>query len=104
MATTNAEMGRPAERPANSVLASGRETPIRLPPWRRGLSDYLARRSRPESEEPQPRRRRTSRRQPALERWVRPKDEPTDDEEGAPPEEEDGERDHGRGSAGEDAA
>jgi dTDP-4-dehydrorhamnose reductase len=66
MATTSDEMGRLAERPANSVLASGRETPIRLPPWRRGLSDYLARRSRPASEEARPRRRRTSRRQPVL--------------------------------------
>jgi hypothetical protein len=59
-------MGYPAERPANSVLASGRETPIRLPPWRRGLSDYLARRKRAGSEEPQRRRSRSSRRQPAL--------------------------------------
>jgi dTDP-4-dehydrorhamnose reductase len=103
MATTSAEMGRPAERPANSVLASGRETPIRLPPWRRGLSDYLARRSRPESEEPQPRRRRTSRRQPVLDLRARKDEVSGEDGDGAPPEEAAGE-DSDRHSAGEDAA
>jgi dTDP-4-dehydrorhamnose reductase len=35
-------MNRKAKRPANSALASARETPIVLPPWQRGLSDYLA--------------------------------------------------------------
>jgi dTDP-4-dehydrorhamnose reductase len=79
MATTSEEMGRPAKRPANSVLASGRETPIRLPPWRRGLSDYLTRRARPESEGP--RRRRGSRRQPVLD--LRAREEGADGEEQA---------------------
>jgi dTDP-4-dehydrorhamnose reductase len=102
MATTSDEMARPAERPANSVLASGRETPIRLPPWRRGLSDYLARRQRPGAEEPQPRRRRSSRRQPALDLRARDRETP-EDAQGAPPEETSGEG-QGRGSAGEDAA
>ena len=37
-------MERPAKRPANSVLVSRRSAPIKLPPWQRGLSDYLARR------------------------------------------------------------
>jgi hypothetical protein len=80
MATTSDEMGRLAERPANSVLASGRETPIRLPPWRRGLSDYLARRRRPASEEPRPRRRRTSRRQPVLDPRARGEEIPGEEQ------------------------
>ena len=50
-------MERPAKRPANSVLASGREVPIELPDWQRGLADYLARREQPEPEEPRPQRR-----------------------------------------------
>jgi hypothetical protein len=79
MATTSDEMGLPAKRPANSVLASGRETPIRLPPWRRGLSDYLARRKRVGTEEPQPRRSRSSRRQPALD--LRAREEEASDPE-----------------------
>jgi dTDP-4-dehydrorhamnose reductase len=107
MATTSDEMGRPAERPANSVLASGRETPIRLPPWRRGLSDYLARRERPESE--QPRRSRSSRRQPALDLRSREEDAFGDEQgeavdEGAPIEEGSAGEGEGRASSGEDAA
>ncbi len=109
MATTSDEMGRPAERPANSVLASGRETPIRLPPWRRGLSDYLARRERPESE--QPRRSRSSRRQPALDLRAREEGpigdeqgEGVENEGGAPIEEGSAGEGEGRASSGEDAA
>jgi dTDP-4-dehydrorhamnose reductase len=104
MATTSDEMARAAERPANSVLASGRETPIRLPPWRRGLSDYLARRKRPEAEEPQPRRRRSSRRQPALDLRA-PVEEPSDEEQRDATEEQDATGEgQGRASAGEGAA
>jgi hypothetical protein len=65
LATTTDMMERPATRPANSVLASGRETPIVLPEWKRGLSEYLARREQPEPE-PKQRRRSSSRRQPVL--------------------------------------
>ena len=43
MSSTTDMMARPAERPANSVLASGREVPIQLPDWKRGLADYLKR-------------------------------------------------------------
>ena len=71
MATTTDMMERPAKRPANSVLVTRRTTPIELPPWRRGLSDYLARRGHTEEEEA-PRRQRSSssRRQPMLD-WTR---------------------------------
>jgi dTDP-4-dehydrorhamnose reductase len=65
MATTTDMMERPAKRPANSVLVSRRSAPIKLPPWQRGLSDYLARREQPE-EEPRRRRSSSSRRQPVL--------------------------------------
>jgi dTDP-4-dehydrorhamnose reductase len=44
MAATTEMMSTGAPRPANSVLGSGRNTPITLPDWQRGLSDYLARR------------------------------------------------------------
>jgi dTDP-4-dehydrorhamnose reductase len=44
MAATSEMLGRPAPRPPNSVLVSGREAPIRLPEWERGLADYLKRR------------------------------------------------------------
>jgi dTDP-4-dehydrorhamnose reductase len=44
MAATSDMLDRPAKRPANSVLESGREAPIKLPEWRRGLADYLERR------------------------------------------------------------
>jgi dTDP-4-dehydrorhamnose reductase len=43
MAATSDMLDRPAKRPANSVLESGREAPIRLPEWQRGLADYLER-------------------------------------------------------------
>jgi dTDP-4-dehydrorhamnose reductase len=71
MATTTDMMERPAKRPANSVLVSRRSAPIKLPPWQRGLSDYLARRGQGSSEEA-PRRPRSSalRRQPMLD-WTR---------------------------------
>ena len=82
MATTSDMMERPATRPANSVLVSGRETPIRLPSWQRGLSDYLARREQPESEEPEPRRSTASRRQPVLAPRSSKTDEPDQPEEG----------------------
>jgi dTDP-4-dehydrorhamnose reductase len=71
MASTSDMMERPAKRPANSVLISRRSVPINLPPWQRGLSDYLARRGQAEGEEA-PRRQRSSasRRQPVLD-WTR---------------------------------
>jgi dTDP-4-dehydrorhamnose reductase len=65
MATSTEMMERPATRPANSVLVSGRETPIRLPAWQRGLADYLAR-EQPQGEEQERKRSGSSRRQPAL--------------------------------------
>jgi dTDP-4-dehydrorhamnose reductase len=73
MATTSDMMERPAKRPANSVLISRRSAPIKLPPWQRGLSDYLARR---EQGEEGPRKRRSSgtRRQPVLD-WSREQSE-----------------------------
>ena len=43
MAATSEMLGRLARRPPNSVLESGREAPIRLPDWQRGLADYLER-------------------------------------------------------------
>ena len=68
MASSSDMMERPAKRPANSVLISRRSAPIKLPPWQRGLSDYLARRGHDEEE---PRRRSSaSRRQPMLD-WTR---------------------------------
>jgi dTDP-4-dehydrorhamnose reductase len=71
MASTSAMMERPAKRPANSVLISRRSVPINLPPWQRGLSDYLSRRGQGEGEAA-PRRQRSSasRRQPVLD-WTR---------------------------------
>jgi dTDP-4-dehydrorhamnose reductase len=39
---TSEELGRPAPRPANSVLRSERGAP-ELPPWREGLRQCLAR-------------------------------------------------------------
>jgi dTDP-4-dehydrorhamnose reductase len=65
MATTSDMMERPAKRPPNSVLASRRSAPIKLPPWQRGLSDYLARRDQGD-EEPRKRRSSGTRRQPVL--------------------------------------
>jgi dTDP-4-dehydrorhamnose reductase len=47
MSGTTEMLGRPAPRPAYSVLGSERPDPIHLPDWRRGLSAYLsARRAR----------------------------------------------------------
>jgi dTDP-4-dehydrorhamnose reductase len=40
--STTAESGRPAPRPANSVLLSERSDAPRLPSWRDGLAEYLA--------------------------------------------------------------
>jgi dTDP-4-dehydrorhamnose reductase len=69
MASTSDMMERPAKRPANSVLQSRRSAPIVLPPWQRGLSDYLARRG--EDEEQAPRKRSSaSKRQPMLD-WTK---------------------------------
>lgn len=68
MASTSEMMERPAKRPANSVLGSGREAPIQLPEWQRGLADYLTRREQPEPEEPKRVKaaESTVRRQPVL--------------------------------------
>ncbi len=85
LSTTSEMMQRPAPRPANSVLASGREAPIRLPQWQRGLADYLARGEHPR-ERPQRKRSSASRRQPVLERR-RPPDEAAEGEQQEPPEE-----------------
>jgi dTDP-4-dehydrorhamnose reductase len=68
MASTSDMMERPAKRPENSVLVSRRSAPIMLPPWQRGLSDYLARRDQGERELPR-RRSSASRRQPVLDHW-----------------------------------
>ena len=45
---TTAELGRPAPRPANSVLRSEKGAPV-LPHWREGLKECLARRRPPPS-------------------------------------------------------
>lgn len=45
LAATTDMVLRPAPRPAHGVLASIRETPIKLPPWQRGLGEYLKRRA-----------------------------------------------------------
>lgn len=76
MATTTDMMERPAKRPANSVLISRRSAPIALPPWQRGLSDYLARREHAEEEAPK-RRPSSTRRQPVLDLH---KPEPSEEE------------------------
>jgi dTDP-4-dehydrorhamnose reductase len=41
---TTEKLARPAPRPANSVLASERDSGVALPPWRAGLEAYLAER------------------------------------------------------------
>jgi dTDP-4-dehydrorhamnose reductase len=68
MASTSDMMERPAKRPANSVLVSRRSAPIKLPPWQRGLSDYLVRRDQGERETPR-RRSSATKRQPVLDHW-----------------------------------
>jgi dTDP-4-dehydrorhamnose reductase len=42
--TTTDEIGRPARRPAYSVLSTERDDAIHLPPWQAGLDDYLGER------------------------------------------------------------
>jgi len=57
MAATSEMTDRAADRPANSALVSGREAPIRLPEWQRGLADHLERleaRERQAAEEKHP--------------------------------------------------
>ena len=44
MAATTEMLARPARRPAFSALVSERPDAIRLPPWRKGLAEYLAER------------------------------------------------------------
>jgi dTDP-4-dehydrorhamnose reductase len=44
--TTTAQIGRPAPRPAYSVLATARDDGVQLPEWREGLADYLAERAK----------------------------------------------------------
>jgi dTDP-4-dehydrorhamnose reductase len=39
---TSEQFVRPARRPAYSVLGSERRDPVTLPPWQRGLAEYLA--------------------------------------------------------------
>ena len=75
MASTRDMMGDRAERPAQSVLISGRENPITLPDWQRGVADYLARREQP-GEQRKPRKPGPStRRQPVLELRPKPPEE-----------------------------
>ena len=80
MASSSDMMARPATRPANSVLGSGRESPIRLPEWQRGLADYLTRRDQPEPEDPPRKRSSASRRQPVLDLRSKPPEEPEEGE------------------------
>ncbi len=44
--TTTAQIGRPAPRPAYSVLATARDDGVHLPEWREGLADYLTQRAK----------------------------------------------------------
>jgi dTDP-4-dehydrorhamnose reductase len=92
LASTSDMMSDRAKRPADTTLVSGRETAIKLPPWQRGVADYLARRERPAAEEPPKRRSSSLRRQPVLE--LRPK---RDEEEAEGGEEQEAEE---AGSAG----
>ncbi len=87
MASTTDMMERPAKRPANSVLGSGRTAPITLPDWQRGLADYLERRDAPTTEEKPPERRAgsTTFRQPVLD-LHRKRDEDEDAEGQSPSE------------------
>jgi dTDP-4-dehydrorhamnose reductase len=45
LSTTTEMLGRPAPRPAYSVLATEREATIRLPDWQQGLAAFLAERT-----------------------------------------------------------
>jgi dTDP-4-dehydrorhamnose reductase len=45
LSTTTDMLGRPAPRPAYSVLATERETAIHLPDWQEGLAAFLAERT-----------------------------------------------------------
>ena len=85
MASTTDMMERPAKRPANSVLASARTTPLVLPDWQRGLGAYLERRQAPTTEEAKPERRAgsTAFRQPVLDLHS-DLDEETSEEPGDP--------------------
>jgi dTDP-4-dehydrorhamnose reductase len=82
MATTSDMMERPAKRPANSALISRRSAPIKLPPWERGVSDYLSKRGLGE-EEPRKRRSSGTRRQPMLD--LRPPEPPDEEAESEGP-------------------
>ena len=94
MASTSDMMELPAKRPTNSVLVSRRSGPIKLPPWQRGLSDYLVRR---DQEEAAPKRRSSaSKRQPVLDHWPERVREEVEFE-GGEPEETDG--DEGQNAA-----
>jgi dTDP-4-dehydrorhamnose reductase len=74
MASTTDMMADRAPRPPRTALTSGREGPITLPDWQRGLEDYFARREEP-GEQARPRKPPASmRRQPALE-WPPRRDE-----------------------------
>jgi dTDP-4-dehydrorhamnose reductase len=45
MSCTTEELGRPAPRPAYSVLGTERQDALYLPHWKEGLASYLAERS-----------------------------------------------------------
>ena len=85
MASTSDMMDLSAERPANSVLASGRSAPINLPEWQCGLADYLARRDWPVAGEQQRRRSSATRRQPVLDHWAKPEEPEFEGESPEPP-------------------
>jgi len=94
LASTTEMMDDRAKRPENTALASGREAPIRLPPWQRGVADYLARRAQPPAEEHPRKRGSISRRQPVLD--LRPKPEDVEEAAGqeAVPSEQEAEPEH----------
>jgi dTDP-4-dehydrorhamnose reductase len=100
MASTSDMMERPAKRPANSVLISRRSAPIKLPPWQRGLSDYLARRDQDQDTAPK-KRSSASKRQPVLDRWPERVREEIEFENGEPESEE---SEHAGDDEGQDAA
>jgi hypothetical protein len=100
MASTSDMMERPANRPANSVLISRRSAPIKLPPWQRGLSDYLARRDQEQDSAPR-KRSSASKRQPVLDHWPERVREETEFENGEP---ESGGSEHAGDDEGQDAA